>query len=250
MRAPSPLRVSVWNIERSGVDRRWRSEEQSKWLTGINAQVVVVTEVHASFTVLGRLPIALSAAGKHPYQPFEHAVGIWSTCPLLELIPVSDPRLGTCVRLQTHLGPAVVYGTILPYRYEGRSEGKAPWMEHRETLQSQIKDWEGIRERWPDHHLLVAGDFNMTMEPSNAYVDRESRERLLEACRRLRLVCLTGDDTRPTLGRSNVDHILVSESLVRVEQTGYWHPEATFLARQQRLSDHNGCHVDLAPRDV
>lgn len=250
MSAPSSLRVGVWNIERSGVDRRWRSEEQSKWLTGINAQVVVVTEVHASFTVSGRLPIALCAAGKHPYQPVEHSVGIWSTCPLLEVIPVSDARLGTCVRLQTNLGPAVVYGTILPYRDEGRSESKAPWKVHRETLKSQIKDWEGIRERWPDHHLLVAGDFNMTMEPSNAYVDRESRARLLEACNRLRLVCLTGDDTRPALGRSNVDHILVSESLVRVEQTSYWHPEATFRGTPQRLSDHNGCHVDLVPREV
>lgn len=127
MSAPSPLRVSVWNIERSGVDRRWRSEKQSKWLTGINAHVAVVTEVHASFKVLDRLPIALSAAGKNPYQPFEHAVGIWSTYPLLEVIPVSDARLGTCVMLQTHLGPAVVYGMILTYRDEGRSDNKGPW---------------------------------------------------------------------------------------------------------------------------
>lgn len=249
MSATLPLRVSVWNIERSGVDRRWRSEEQSKWLAGINAQVSVVTEVHASFTMLGRLPIALSAAGKHPYQPFEHAVGIWSTCPLLEVIPVSDPRLGACARLQTHLGPAVVYGTILPYRDEGRSEGKAPWEVHRETLQSQIKDWESIRERWPDHHLLVAGDFNMTMEPSNAYVDRVSREQLLEACSRLGLMCLTGDDTRFGLGRSNVDHILASEGLVPNQPASYWNPEASFRGKQQRLSDHNGCHVDLMARD-
>ena len=192
--------------------------------------------------------MVLSAAGTSPYKLIEHAVGIWSDCPLLEAVPVSDPRLGACAILQTPLGPIAVYGTVLPFRDEGRSSGLAQWQMHRETLQRQIHDWKAIRDRFPGHHLLVAGDFNMTMEPSNAYVDRESREALLSACGRLGLSCLTADDTRPTIGRSNVDHILASEGLAQTAQTHYWQPGATFREVQHRLSDHNGCHVDLTAK--
>lgn len=163
---------------------------------------------------------------------------------------MSDPRLGVCAILQTPLGPTVVYGTVLPYRDEGRHAGLAPWKAHRETLQKQIHDWAVIRDRLPGCHLLVAGDFNMTMEPSNAYVDRESRQALQTACVRRGLTCLTADDTRTAVGRSNVDHILVSDGLVQTVLTHYWHPEATFRGKQHRLSDHNGCHVDLTSEAV
>ena len=113
---------------------------------------------------------------------------------------------------------AVVYGTILPYREEGAVQGRQRWQAHREALELQLQDWADIRRQLPDHRLVVAGDFNMTLPPSNAYVDQASRDRLLKACGELGLNMLTGDDVRPAVGCANIDHILASGRLAATDR--------------------------------
>ena len=242
------LNICTWNIDRSGVRSKWRSAHQAEWLTSRSADICVVTEVHEGFEIEGRGAVAFSADGQAPYAGWEHAVGIWSRHPVVEHIRVGDASVACCVVLQTPVGAVVVYGTILPYRNAGQLDGKGAWEVHRCCLKSQIQDWETIRGARPDHHLVVAGDFNMTMEPSNAYVDRESRQRLLQTCENLSLPCLTKQDTRSELGRSNIDHVLVSSGLQLSAPVAYELPRIPVNGQARLLSDHNATGLTLAKR--
>lgn len=242
------LSICTWNIDRSGVRSKWRAAHQSAWLTSRQAGICVVTEVHGTFEIAGQRAVALSAEGKAPYASWEHAVGIWSSYPVLERIHVRDATHACCVALQTPVGPVAVYGTILPYRNAGLNEGLRTWQMHRLSLEQQIQDWENIRRTRPDDHLVVAGDFNMTMEPSNTYVDRPSRQRLLQACEHLNLICLTTHDTRAALGRSNIDHVLASRGLEMVGAVEFAHPATSVNAQPCKLSDHNAVAVTVAKR--
>lgn len=242
------LSICTWNIDRSGVRSKWRAAHQSAWLTSRQAGICVVTEVHGTFEIAGQHAVALSAEGKAPYASWEHAVGIWSRIPVIERIPVRDATLACCVALQTPVGPVAVYGTILPYRNAGLHEGRLAWQMHRLSVEQQIQDWENIRRTRPDDHLVVAGDFNMTMEPSNTYVDRPSRQSLLQACEHLNLICLTTHDTRAALGRSNIDHVLASRCLEMVGAVEFAHPATSANAQPCKLSDHNAVAVTVDKR--
>lgn len=233
------LRICTWNIDRSGVRSKWRSTPQAEWLTSQQADICVITEVHQRFEIAGQTAVAFSAEGQAPYANWEHAVGIWSRYPVIERVPVGDDSLACCVTMRTPVGPLVVYGTILPYRNAGQYQGRRSWELHECAVNQQIKDWEDLRRTRPDHHMVVAGDFNMTMEPSNAYVHRLSRQRLLQACEGLDMTCLTTRDTRADLGRSNIDHVLASRSLQMVGAPDYVHPQLSTISPTRKLSDHN-----------
>lgn len=242
------INVCVWNIDRSGVRSKWRSAHQAEWLASRSADICVVTEVHQGFEIAGKGAVAFSADGQTPYASWEHAVGIWSRYPVIEQIPVGDAALACCVALHTPVGAVIVYGTILPYRNAGQHEGRRAWEVHRRIVASQVQDWETIRRLRPDDHLVVAGDFNMTMEPSNAYVDRVSRQRLLQACEDLSLPCLTTHDTRSELGRSNIDHVLASSGLQLSGAASYARPQILVNGKAQLLSDHNATELSLGKR--
>lgn len=233
------LRICNWNIDRSGVRGRWRSAHQANQ----QVDVAVVTEVHDTLVIDGLQLVAFSADGQPPYQRFEHAVGVWSRLPVLGTLPVRTPRLATSVVLGSPLSALVVYGTILPYREEGLAQGLKRWDGHRKALDLQLQDWTDIRRNMPDHHLVVAGDFNMTLPPSNAYVDLESRDRLLQACEELGVAVLTSDDVRASVCRANIDHVLASTQLAERSRTEYWMAHDVVDGVQRPLSDHNGVTV-------
>lgn len=246
MQASTPsVRICNWNIDRSGVRGLWRSELQANWIASQHADIAVITEVHDTLEIEGLQPACFSADGQLPYRDFEHAVGVWTRLPVLGTLPVRTPRLATCAVLESPLGTLVVYGTILPYREEGATQGLQRWQAHRETLELQLQDWDDIRRQLPDHHLVVAGDFNMTLPPSNAYVDQASRDRLLKTCGALGLEVLTGDDVRAIVGRSNIDHVFWANRLAATRPKEYWMAHGTVDGVQRALSDHNGVTVTL-----
>lgn len=239
------LRICNWNIDRSGVRGRWRSGLQANHIGAQQADIAVITEVHDTLEIDGLSAVCFSANGQPPYRPFEHAVGVWTRLPVTGALAVRTPRLATCVVLDSPLGSLVVYGTILPYREEGAAQGRQRWQGHREALELQLEDWADIRRQLPDHHLVVAGDFNMTLPPSNSYVDQASRDRLLKTCGALGLEVLTGDDVRAIVGRANIDHVFASSRLRATRPTEYWMAHGTVDGVQRALSDHNGVTVTV-----
>lgn len=240
------VRIATWNIDRSGVRGKWRAAEQAQLLESLQANICVITEVHESFELAGRSAMHLSAPGTPPsYKPADRAVGIWSSLPLVQKIPTTDARLAACVEVESELGLLLVYGTILPYRDEGRALGLESWEAHRRACQLQLDDWQSLRERFPKHHLIIAGDFNMTLGECNTYVDPPTRTKLLDGTARLGLRCLTEQDLRSVVGRANIDHVFVSQGLRLSGAVQAW--MGTSQKRSPKLlSDHNGVCVDIA----
>lgn len=234
------LRIANWNIDRSGMRGKWRVVHQVELLEALKCDIHVLTEVHHDLMLHGRRAVALSNAGLPPYLPTDRATGIWTSLPVVRDHAVRTPGLAACVELGTPLGPTLVYATVLPYRDDQVKHGCERWQRHRETLALQMADWKEMRQSMPDHHLVIAGDFNMTMGNDNAYVDKPSRSQLLTNCDLIGLRCVTDTDFRPLVGRANVDHLLISPALEADGPVDAWPGFSDAGGKRLVLSDHNG----------
>lgn len=211
------------------------------------ADVYIVTETHDGFRLNGDDAVLLSAAGKLPYKPIDRAAGIWTRWKPLSLkeFEPRDKRLSVCGAFECVLGRVIVYATILPHHADGESVGAKKWEWHRRAVDDQLADWSTLRAEFPEHHVIIAGDFNMAMCSGERYVDVESREKLLTGCKQIGLRCITGLDLRARVGRANIDHIMVSDRL-REGEVEAW-PGTTQVSGAPRiLSDHNGIALTLA----
>lgn len=239
------MKICTLNIDRSCARDSWRKPGQVAELEAQAADAYVVTETYDHFTLNGLPAKVTSAQGAEPYPPYEHASGIWTDWDLMEVIASRDPQHVGCGRFHTPLGKTLVYGTIFPYFTGPQRE-----IPHRRSAGLQIEDWRELRARFPDDHLVIAGDLNMTMGGSERYVVKEVREAVLQACQELGLTCLTNaplPDVRPE-GKVNIDHVIVSNSLKSEGDVLLWMPRGERNGLPRDLSDHNGVTVTLALR--
>lgn len=240
------IRLTVWNVDRSGVRGQWRNDLQRQRLESVKADVYIITETHENFSLHGKLAAHLSDSGKPPYQSADRAVGIWTSWPMIRSIPTRDGRLTACAEFDGPVRPIFIYGTIIPYRDDGRTEGMKSWESHRRAIDDQLADWHDLKASHPNHQIIIAGDFNMTMGGSNAYVDTVSRTKLLAGCADYGLRCVTDLDSRHVIDRSNIDHVVVSAGLECIEGPEFWWGDTEFQGELRRLSDHNGVTVTLS----
>jgi hypothetical protein len=67
------------------------------------------------------------------------------------------------------------------------------------ALNLQAQDWGALRAAYPDHDLILAGDFNQDLADSFYYGSHDNRRRLVEALQTTGLIPLTsgvGDPVR------------------------------------------------------
>ena len=126
---------------------------------------------------------------------------------------------------------------------------------HYEDIMLQSRDWEKIRNAFPDTPIIVAGDFNQTRNGNGrGYGTSEGRKTLSVELLRNKMVCMTEVDFAPTgylsqhpktaKTRRNIDHICVSTDLCSNYnmQAGAWD---NFTPEGKLMSDHNGVYVDV-----
>lgn len=53
--------------------------------------------------------------------------------------------------------------TIIPFHGARHTPGDRNWTAHRRSLSVQLDDWRDLRNAYPTHHMVIAGDFNMSM---------------------------------------------------------------------------------------
>lgn len=261
------LRIATWNLDRSHDRGKWRIEAQQRALEAQAADVYLLTEVDERFKISERPGVHFSDPGNGSYAATEHAAGIWTrlssyrisalTATPQQSMPLEcgrvaqgaiksrDSRHVACGTFDSTVGPIVLYSTIIPWHAARHVPGDRHWIAHRRSLAAQIEDWAELRRRLPDHHLLIAGDFNMTLGSSTQYGDRESREKLREACTGLGLKCLTDLDLPRVRegGKDNIDHIVVSDGFTALGPPRPWMQKTSDGRRF--LSDHCGLTVDL-----
>jgi endonuclease/exonuclease/phosphatase family metal-dependent hydrolase len=231
------LRIATWNLDRSGVRKRSRWESQLAQIQSHMADVWILTEAHRGQEIPKMHP-TFSAAGTEPYKPQECAVAIWSKWES-RLIGVADPRVSTCA--EVHLPGSdprlLVYGTIIPYHGDGVRQGEAAtWERHRKGAQVIAEDCANLRHAYPDHVLVLAGDFNMSLDGTKWYGLNDVKTGLQKELTAAQLTCCTLDDLRERRhARANVDHIWTSNNSAQVGNAHYWFG----------LSDHNGVVVEI-----
>ncbi len=139
--------------------------------------------------------------------------------------------------------PLLVYGTIITWHGDPRGKN---WARHLEEVDRQTADWMRLHKDLPSHHLIAAGDFNMTLHSDKGYGHEDGRRMVRERLPLAGMRCVTAIDIRDaahgSLGRDNIDHICVDQRMSLVTGPCAF-PGST--KEGQLMSDHNGMVVEL-----
>lgn len=236
------VKVFTWNTEwATPRSRGWR------WATqhlrpGRDVGVFTETRVDAIREWGGHHVEGSSDWGYRPAHAERRKVALWSARPWRDLDPVGSPALPpgryVAATTDTPVGPLRTLGVCIPWSAAHVSTGRRdarPWEQHSAYLAALAPVLE--RELAANPLVVVAGDFNQRLAPTEARYPAHVREALQSTFACLDLVTTAAIGPRPLL-----DHVALSP-LLRVvggptvlpcnSETGY-------------LSDHDAVTVTLA----
>lgn len=245
------LRIATWNLDRPTIRKTYRADKQKDLLKLINADILILTETDASFCPPD-LPYSAVPEGDPEYHKrSEVYAAIWSRYPMHQIQTVPDNRYFTvCAEIRDHptCGNIIVYGAIMTYKMDGVREKKAkPWEMHLNAVRSQTAEWARLRERYPHHMMIVAGDFNESLNGQNWYGIQIAKDTIHNALVSNGMECLTSADVIKTfnenipLSRTTVNHICITASQTNHKDVWGWEGTVSNAV----LSDHNGVFVDI-----
>lgn len=242
------MKIITWNLERP----RLRSPKNSRRIERIlesEPDIALLTETHEAID-LGRGYKAVSTAPS-PRKPREGeaVAAIWFRTDRYSQgrrFETTDPREAVCVELLSPQRKIMAYASIIPYHgYKGPNGASSAWEEHEKAIEWHRKDWTRLRREYPDHELVVGGDFNQARDGVGQYGNADVRCLLTDAFKAAELTCVTEEDfvaSGKLAGRHSVDHICLSSSLAEaVCHVDAW--EGT--EEGVKLSDHNGVAVEI-----
>ncbi len=239
------IRIATWNLERPSQNGWAKNQLRLDKIDEIGADLWVLTETNSALCLESKGYTAVESCPIQGYHKAgEHLSTIWSAWKILDCIPTFDASVAVCAEIES-LGAMIVYGTVITYANDKGLSGTAKrWEEHRQCIRQHHEDWSRIKQRYPNHLMCIAGDFNQSRDGSGWYEDKESTEMLSNALQDLGLACVTEDDMRSQgLSRASIDHICLSDALSSgVLDVKAWE-ETT--AKRERMSDHNGIFVKL-----
>lgn len=251
------MRIATWNLDHaSNVNRPIAS--QIEQIKAIAPDILVLTETCEDVVLATHgYPFSLTSQ-KNKYQKYYST--IWSKYPILNTIKTYDPETSVCAEVQTPLGNALVYGTIITYFGDRGPDESSPspnWFEHHKAIKEHGDDWNQIYYNEYDCRLplLVCGDFNQPRDgsQSNRSKDGQNISMLSDELDRNNLNCLTNENfgasgkltknPNNNFIRNNIDHICLTNNAFAVKYVGAWDH---FTESGIFMSDHNGVYVDLA----
>lgn len=245
------MRIATWNLDHAYNSTRPIQHQLGKILD-ISPDIIVLTETAENIDLSAFSYSVAYPAHKNGYQ--KYCAAIWSKWPIKNIVHTTETMLAICADITTPFGNLAVYGTIIPYHgYKGEDGKSGLWEEHYKAITKQSQDWKNIISRYPDHSLIIAGDFNQTRDGStNTYGTQQGRQLLSQVFEHLRIQCLTEEnfgntgklqpDPKKQKPRNNIDHICVKSRTLSVSYVGAWDH---FTDDSLYLSDHNGVYVDF-----
>lgn len=241
------MKIANWNVERPAA-RSPKNALRVQHLLTTQAEIIILTETQKA------IDLSPTYVGLHtepsPRKPRagEAVAAIWiraSDFEIVTCVRTSDPREAVCLELISKAGPLLVYASIIPYHgYKGPDGQSTRWVEHKLAISWHREDWLRLRDQFPNHHLIAAGDYNQHRDGVGKYGNREIRGLLSTALRDAGLSCVTEEDfvANGKLSRRNIDHVCLTAALAeKVTRVDAW--EGTIDG--QRLSDHNGVLVSI-----
>lgn len=241
----SSLRIGTWNVEYAAGTAK--NERRIALIREIECDLWVFTETHDDID-LSKTHKKQNSLPREGRRTGEHYVAIWSKFPILQNLEVVDPRRSAAFLLDSPLGHLIVFGTVFPWHADrgGRTDVRASnWSEHHRAIAAIADEWQALQKKFPEAHLLVAGDLNMDLGGRHYYGTAKGRGLLRDAMSACALTCVTQTPCIPAglLRFPPIDHILVPSTLASHSKVvRAW--EGT--AEGVRLSDHSGLAVEIA----
>jgi hypothetical protein len=239
------MRIATWNLERPRLGGVEKNALRMKVLREQKAELWVLTESSTAIRLDGYTVVATPS---HPtcHTKGEHYASVLTTWPVIRSLETWDEYLSVCVEVESPVGPALVYGTIITYANDrGVNMKSKRWVEHRKAIKAQGVEWARLRQQFPKHLFVLAGDFNQSRDGSGWYEDAVSMALLSRHLEAAGLRCLTEENLNQKfkLRRSTVDHVcLGAEPRIKGWTVNAW--PGTIDGR--KLSDHNGVLVQVA----
>lgn len=246
----SDFRIGTWNVEYARGELKNRARREH--LVAQMADVWILTETHDELDLSGS-HIPIHSEQRYP-KPGGRWTTVWTSLPVIQRIPTSDPRRSVAVRLDAgNAGEVIVYGTVLPWNGDAGVDRVNPargWTEFRRVVPLQGREWASLREEYPWATLVVAGDLNQDLGGAHYYGSRECRGILGTALSTADLTCLaTTDRFAPgVLQHPPIDHVCAGPGHHKslTSRVHGWDNVIDGL----RLSDHSGVLVDLDVGDA
>ncbi|WP_304064138.1 endonuclease/exonuclease/phosphatase family protein [Pedobacter glucosidilyticus] len=250
-------KIANWNLERPS-SKAEKTKLAIEKIKEVNADIIVLTETSKAVDLSETYPFQISTLS-FDRTPNEHWVTIWSKWEILKQIETFDSFRTVSGIIKSPFGNISVFGTIIPYHQAGVSGVRYGnlnykiWEYHEKDLYAQSENWKKLleTEKFP---LFVIGDFNQTRFNNQGYGTIKVRQILSELLMKLDLKCMTEIDFSekyltkdPKKGkiRNNIDHICISNSLIKQMKTyevGAWNH---FTEQGKFMSDHNGVYIEF-----
>lgn len=170
------IRIANWNLERVLPSQK-RATAIRAYMAEINADIWILTETHAEMSPGDAYLSSISGEPDRVSQLGECWSAIWSSHPI-EPLPsfVSDSSRCAAAKIQhPKLGNIIAYSCVLPWH--GSTWREIPSRDaaaFEAALELYSKDWERIRNSFPDSTLIVAGDFNQSVADWHYYGSRKT----------------------------------------------------------------------------
>ena len=239
------LTVATWNVEyAAGPERNARRRALVK---DAEADVVVLTETHDELSLDGDR--AESTAERAGARAGARWTTIWTRLDVRRRLPTADADRTVAVELE---GDVIVYGTVLPWHSDSGPAGgrQANWSEYKRVVPLQGAEWRTLRQKYPGHALVVAGDFNQSLADRHYYGGREQRRLLETTCAQSdRLLLTRAAHEQVPLAHPAIDHIAVAPPAGKVVPVRHIFGWEGAWDRPGRLSDHSGVGVVLEVQD-
>jgi len=233
------IRLVTWNVERPRTGSIARNTIVNAKLCEIDADIVVLTETHASIRPDSRFDSRATDIHadnqwrylNNPHTSGENCTTIWSRWPIIHQPETFDATHAICVEISTPFGALIVYGSIITWHADKGSDGAAKnWTEHHKAIEWHGRDWSKLRP------FCAAGDFNTTLD-GTYYGTKQGRDLLRTALIDGDLVCVT--QALPL----TIDHICLSRDWAnQVEHCFMWQ---AYNPAGRAISDHPGVGVDI-----
>ena len=249
------LTIATWNLQKlTPGSKKERKDPIKQKIQEINADIWIFTEVIRGNQLAADLLPDYHVTTSQEYKSIKAKgnadVMICSRFPHQEIRLESQTYETACVSLEVDSNRSlIVYGTIIPYKnykvvsLKNLALGQphiALWDEHKAAIAHQGNDWETLSQKYPNHALCVAGDFNQSRNNSGWYSIPEVEDLLTEQLDRSHLECITTKDF--ALKRQTVSHICISQGFAEIDRVSAWGN----FAGEIEMSDHNGVVAELS----
>ena len=233
--------VALWNVERATGEV---AKLQDDVLDSIEADIAVLIEICASRDFQGRNCVRSSV---DPTGGSWIAV-IGNNVTLIEPLPTYE-ALALHAMVEVDGALVVIYGSVLPWMAFAHQApdlvlpDETSAQAFSRLLAEQVNDILALQQRFPDAHVLWAGDFNQTLEGPNFGGRAKSCSELEAALDQVGMRAWNRQSEHAIAGICAIDFICGPTS----RAPSHIGRISNVDSSRRRLSDHAGYFIDLEP---